>query len=176
MSLLERIIEKIAIIFNWSPETPSTDPMEPEQVPIEPVAVSVPPQAPVLDWQTQKGAYHAVRVTCDNLDLSLGAKNLICACIFQESRFLNSAKNENKNEAGQIMSTDWGICQVNDWYHIGPGKDFASVEYVLANPDKVVEWMISMYQHGQLKQWVSYSSGAYEQWLAPNSPMWTLAS
>lgn len=134
------------------------------------------PIAPVLDWETQKGTYHAVRVTCDNLRLTLEEKNLICACIYQESRFTNTATHQNKDASGNILSTDWGLCQVNDWYHIGAGKDFPSVIYVVDNPEKVVEWMVGMYKHGLLKQWVSFSSQAYLTWLKPNSPMWLLAS
>lgn len=127
-----------------------------------------------LPWDTQQKAYHGTRVLCDLAGLSVEEKNIICACIFQESRFKVNALNINKGSKGQTLSTDYGLCQVNDYYHIGVNKDFPSVEYVVQNPDKVVAWMIRMYQHGMLKQWVSYSSGAYKQWLSPTSPMWGL--
>lgn len=135
---------------------------------------AVNPDAGPLFWDTPKHIYHAVRVTCDNNNLTVAEKNLLCECLYQESRFNNAAINHNRNSAGVVLSTDYGLCQINDYYHIGPGKDFPSVAYVLENPDKVFEWMITMYKHGLLKQWVSFSSGEYKQWGEENSPMWAL--
>lgn len=159
--------------------TPSTEALEDLEMPLVPVIPSNPPTTmpttpETLLWDTRKHSFHAVRVLCDNAGLSVEQKNLICACIYQESQFSNAAVNKNKNSAGQVTSTDWGICQVNDYWHIGKGKDFSSVEYVVNNPDDVVVWMIHMFKKGQLKQWVSYSSGAYKQWLKIDSPMWGL--
>lgn len=169
--------------------TPIPAPMPTE--PIQPVApVSEPPEPLLFD--TPKHAYHAIRVLCDQADLSIsktivvnGAlwapKDIICACIFQESRFYNyrdgfPVKNLNLNKDGSVSSTDWGICQVNDYFHVETGHDFPSVEYILANPESVARWMIGMYKKGQLGQWSSYKFGAFRQWLLPKSPMWNLAS
>lgn len=145
---------------------------------------SIPPPAPQPNpigvdvlyptWDTPHNAYHNTRVLCDKAGLTLAEKNLICACIFQESRFDINAVNDNKNAQGKVLSTDYSLCQVNDYYHIGNGKDFPSVQYVLSNPEVVVRWMITMYKHGLLKLWVSYSSKAYTKWLIPGSPMWQL--
>lgn len=143
-----------------------------ESAPVVPTAPNPDTLAP--DWSTQKNAYHNTRVLCDFAGLNVEQKNIICACIYQESRFLIDVKHANVSN-GVVESTDYGICQINDYYHIGAGKDFPSVEYVLDNPDKVVAWMIRMYQQGHIGQWVSYSSGAYRQWLVPSSPMWGLA-
>lgn len=139
-----------------------------------PVTTAVDPDAGPLLWDTPKHIYHAVRVTCDLNDLSVAEKNLLCECLYQESRFNNAAINHNRNSAGAVLSTDYGLCQINDYYHIGTGKDFPNVAFVIDNPDKVFEWMIGMYKHGMLKQWVSYSSGEYKQWGEENSPMWLL--
>lgn len=149
-----------------------------------------------LDWTTQKGAYHATRVTCDALGVSyaktisipgigmFSQKDVICACIYQESEFLNRhtdgspTKFENKDKVGRLWSTDWGIAQINDYWHIeghGPGHDFPSIDYVMQNPDKAVEWMIKQFQAGNGHLWSSYQSGAYEEHLAIHSPMWELA-
>lgn len=179
MNFIENLVKWLTKTFNWeSMASLDNDPIiplvvTPHTMPSTPQNT---PATPSLDWSTPKGAYHATRVTCDNLELTVDEKNLICACIFQESRFYHAATNQNKNAAGEVTSTDWGLCQVNDWFHIGPGKDFPSVVYVMDNPDKVIEWMIGMYKHGLLKQWVSFSSGVYKQWLAPNSPMWLLGT
>lgn len=128
------------------------------------------------EWTLPKNAYHNVRVLCDLAGLTVEEKNLICACIFQESQFNNAAICKNKNSLGQVTSIDYGICQINSHYHIGPKLDFPSVQYVLDNPVEVVKWMISMYKAGKLSMWVSFSSGAYRQWLVDSSPMWALST
>ncbi len=121
-------------------------------------------------WDTPKHNWHNVRVLCDKEGLSYGQKNIICACIYQESRFNNNAIHQNKNK-----TTDWGIVQVNDYWHIGYGKQFASVQYVIKHPEETVSWMIRMYKIRRLNEWVSYSSGAYKKWIPKDSMMWELA-
>ena len=143
-----------------------------------PAASQVPSTVPNPDvlvaWDTTRHNYHNVRVLCDESGLSLTEKNLICACIFQESGFDNNAICQNKNAEGVVTSTDVGICQINSYFHCGVGKDFPSTAFVVANPQDAVQWMIEMYMNGLLKMWVSYSSGAYLQWLQVGSPMWSL--
>lgn len=165
--MIQRLIAWLVSLLGKAPTEPQTVPRP------EPVLPTPTPES--LDWTTQKGAYHAVRVTCDDKGLTLDEKNLICACIFQESRFYNKAKCENKKD-GKVWSTDWGICQINDYWQVGVGKPFSSAQEIVDNPQKAVEFMISMYKSRNLKAWVSYSSGAYETWLMPASPMWKLVS
>lgn len=148
------------VIAVVQPDVPVTAPTTPSEPPVAPET---------LLWDTPKRAYHSTRVTCDNMGLTFSEKETISACIFQESRFNNNAVGKN------AKSTDWGIVQVNDFYHIGPGKTFPSVEYVLEHPEAMVRWMIAMYHAGQLRQWVSYSSKAYLRWLEKDSPMRALA-
>ena len=132
-----------------------------------------------LLWFNQKQSYHSVRVLCDQAGLNVNEKNIICACIYQESEFWNykpdgtPVKHQNIVK-GKVASTDWGIVQCNDFYHIGKGKEFSTVQYVMEHPTEMVKWIISMYKAGCLKQWCSYSSGAYIQWLKTDSPMWNL--
>lgn len=124
---------------------------------------------PVLLWDTPEHARYSVRVLCDRAGLSFDEKAIICACIYQESQFNNNAVCRNRNAKGDIISSDWGLVQVNDYWHIGPGKSFPSVAWVVAHPEEMVNWMISMYKKGNLKLWVSYSSGAYKKHLARES-------
>lgn len=163
-------------IFNtfYNPKKP--DEMEYIPLPDPPTPPKPPvPTTSALLWDTPRHAFHSVRVLCDEAELTVDEKNIICACIYQESAFLNTAKNENRSKTtGAVLSTDWGLAQVNDHYHIGPDKDFPSVDFVLSNPAEVISWMISQYKHGNLKMWVSYSSGAYKKWLSTWSPMWLL--
>lgn len=130
-----------------------------------------PVQPTVLLWDNVANCTHSVRVLCDEMGLNLNEKDLINACIDQESGCLNYKADgtpvecKNLNPDGTLASTDWGICQINDSFHIGAGKDFSTVAFVLANPEQAVRYMISMYLAGRLSMWVSYSSGAYLKYM-----------
>lgn len=167
---------------------------EPETVPVpspiveshtEPPVASVPVPENLL-WDTQKRAFHSARVVMDETGLTgvtdkatgHSAKDLLCACIFQESRFRPSAIGK-PNSNGTI---DYGLCQYNNgklngvplW--IGPGAAFASIQEVLTNPEKNVRIMVKTYKQGHLDWWASYKFGDYKPWLLPSSPMWELRS
>lgn len=148
---------------------------------------NMPQVPPKYLFDSQQNAKHTVRVICDEmLPLERNVlidgkmylpKDVIYACIEQESDFYNYLPSgnptvcHNKNAAGVVTSSDWGICQINDtkgWY-IGPAPlPFPSVEFLLANPELAVRFMIKMYKGGQLDKWVSYSSGAFKQFLPQN--------
>ena len=181
----------------YNPHMPSLDHLstipEPDVVPASVPPVQAPPSPKTAQqsvpntnpdsytypWDSPAHNWHNVRVICDNAGLTLEQKNILCACVYQESRFMTNPKpNQNKDpQTGKVWSTDYGIVQVNDHFHIGAGKDFPSVEYVLNNPAKCVEWMVNIYKEtGSLQPWSSYSTGAYKQWLAPDSPMWALST
>lgn len=128
--------------------------------------------APVLPtkypFDSPANALHSTRVIGDEVGLTWQQKAILCSCIDVESEFYNylpSGKptiHENRNAAGAILSTDWGICQINDYWHIGPRKDFASVDLVMKNPATVVRYMAKILRDtGKLQPWVSYTSGAY---------------
>ncbi len=116
-------------------------------------------------WDTAANSRHSVRVICDEMGLTWPDKNLITAVIQAESNFNNNAKCYNKNSQGVVTSTDHGICQINDFYHVGIGKKFPSVKYIMENPDKCVVWMIQMYKQGHLSMWVAFKTGAYKRYL-----------
>ncbi len=140
---------------------PVINPPEPIQPPIE---IKPAPVVPKYLWDTTANSRHSVRVICDEMGLTVAEKNLICACIQQESNFNNKAVGKNIKD-GKLLSTDWGLVQINDYWHVGAGKKWSSVQQILDNPDKAVKWMIQMYKQGNLKMWVSYSSGAYKKYL-----------
>lgn len=123
------------------------------------------PDVLLPDWSIAANAEHNVRVLCDLAGLTLYQKDVITACITVESNFNINAEHQNMNVAGVVLSTDHGIVQVNDYYHIGPGKDFPSVQYVLDNPAICVNWMINKYKAGELDEWVSYTSGQYLKYM-----------
>lgn len=124
-------------------------------------------------WTNPIDNRHNVRVLCDLSGLDLNSKNVITACVEQESGFYNYLPNgdpvEHRNMSGDVLeSTDWGIIQCNDKNHIGVGKDFASVGFVMANPQVMVQWMIDMYKVGRISMWDSYSTGAYKRFMPKN--------
>lgn len=180
---MEWIIKIIEAVLAWfqsahPPVVPQVEPV----VPTPPPAVSTPVKpretpvaGPPIDtlgpWDTPENCRQNVRVLCDLSGLSLANKNIITACVQVESGWQNylpdgrPVTHRNLNKDGSLASTDFGICQINDFYHIGPGKDFPSVQYVLDNPQKAVQFMIDMFKAGKLDLWVSYSSGAYKKYL-----------
>lgn len=147
-----------------------------------------PPPAPDYLFDTPQNTRHSIRVLCDEEGLALARtfnvdgrfylpKDVLCACIEQESQFRNlradgtPMRRRNYAKDGKtLLSTDWGLCQVNDTrgWHIGPGLAFPSVAYVVENPEKVVRWMIHMMKAGKLNLWVSYTSGDFKKYLPQN--------
>ena len=120
----------------------------------------------LLPWVDATGSEnnrHNVRVLCDLAGLDLKGKNIITACIEQESDFWPGAVGK-PNPNG---TRDWGICQFNDgklhgvplW--IGPGAAFPSTDFVLQNPRECVELMINLYKEGKIGLWSSFCTGAY---------------
>lgn len=162
--LLELFKQLVIVLVDFLSKVPPPKPF-PEEPDPHPVPEPEPiPEPPKYDWSTPQKARHSVRVICDEEGLTLEQKNTLCATIGCESGWKNTAKLENKKD-GKTWSTDWGICQINDYWHIGKGKTFPSVEYVLENPDKVVRWMCKMWKQQQRNLWVCYSKGLYKQYL-----------
>lgn len=122
------------------------------------------PEVPKYLWDTRANIIHSIRVLCDEYGLSWTEKADLCATIEAESNFNLKAKNQNKR-GGKVISTDWGIVQINDFYHIGTGKSFPSVEYVLDNPEKCVRFMIVNFEAGKKDWWIAYKSGAYRKFV-----------
>lgn len=162
LSVLWEGLKDFAFVFARSDEI-KDHPIN-EAAPTAPIPAPTAPPAPKYLWDTTANARHSVRVICDEMGLTLAEKNVITACIQQESNFNNKAIGRNMKN-GKLLSTDWGIVQINDYWHVGTGKKWASVQQILDNPDKAVKWMIQMYKQGNLKMWVSYSSGAYKKYL-----------
>lgn len=125
---------------------------------------------------------------CDNAGLSLvpsvnidgklyTPKDILCACVEQESGFRNFKQGSttipltHKNyKNGVLSSTDWGMFQINDYWHIkGCGKaapwDFPSVDYVINNVPAVAQFMIDCYKAGELDLWDSYLLGGFKKYL-----------
>lgn len=121
------------------------------------------------DWSTRASTRHSVRVIMDENGLTWVQKTLLCAVIHGESDFDIYAKHINMGKNGEVLSTDFGICQINDFYHIGPGKEFASEQEIYNDPRKSVQFMIDMWRHGKLGWWCAFSNKSYIQYLVVES-------
>ena len=105
---IEKSMLRLAVFMKWelAPETPAHTPVSPEIIP-ETINATTTPATPVLsqsgapsavstpsalDFSTQKAAYHSTRVICDQVGLTFAQKEIVCACIFQESEFLTNPK------------------------------------------------------------------------------------
>lgn len=164
-NILKLIQNQIVLLVNQKTMQPNIPPVDVPAPIVEERVVEV----PKYFWDTAEDARHSCRVIMDEEGLTYAktlvdgvyhkAKDVLCACIKQESNFNNKAVGDNGT------SKDWGIVQINDFYQIGPGKPFASVDEVVNNPDKAVRFMIKMYKAGKLGLWSSFSTGAFKKYL-----------
>ena len=149
LNILQRIIAVLAQLIGLMYKSP--------QPPITPI---VEPPQPKYLWDTPVLARHSVRVIADEEKLTVGQKNTMCATIGAESGWNPKAVNYNKKN-GKIVSTDYGICQWNDYYH---GKEISPDE-ALNNPEKAVRLMCTYWKRGQRNLWIGYINGSYKKFL-----------
>ena len=92
------------------------------------------------DWSNKTVAHHNVHALCDLEGLTYDEKQSLTACVYVESGFDINAINRNyaiTDGVKHLTSTDFGICQWNDFYH---GKEISPDE-ALRNPEKAVRLM-----------------------------------
>ena len=80
-----------------------------------------------------------LQIICDEEGLDLEQKNTMCATIGAESGWIPTAIHKNILN-GKVFSTDFGICQWNDYYH---GKEITPDEAV-NDPEKAVRLMCAL--------------------------------
>jgi len=121
----------------------ATDPM-PTPQPIDPDAL--------LSWDTKENCRHNVRALCDLEGLTVDQKNDFSRTIHCESDYNPECVHPNIVN-GHVSSTDYGIAQINDYWHIGPGKDFATIADAM-NPENAIRWACRQWKAGNGKLWV----------------------
>lgn len=127
----------------------------PQELSMNQVATPTPPK---YLWDTRENCRHSVRVICDEEGLTVAQKNDLSSTVHCESNYYPRCVHPNTIN-GRVSSTDWGIAQVNDFWHIGNGKDFPSTEYVLDNPEACVRWMCRQWKAGNGRLWVCKLKG-----------------
>lgn len=164
-SLWKALLEALKNIqrIKESQQNDASDPPAPV-VPSPTIPPTAPPP-PRYDFSDYKTSRHSVRVICDEEGLSVYNKEVICACIEQESHFDNKQEGKNLNEDGSLSSTDWGLCQINDYWQIGPNKPFPNPQFVVDNPEKAVRFMVKMMKAGKLSLWSSYKYDHYLKYM-----------
>lgn len=156
-AVIDHLVYFIMNLFNIKP---SVQPEPPK--PVEPPPLHIPiDEPPKYQWATKEYAKHSVRVICDEEGLTLEQKNTMTATVAAESGFNTLAVNYNRRADGSVASTDYGICQWNDYYH---GKEISPDE-ALHNPEKAVRLMCSYWKRNQRSLWIGYSSGNYKRYL-----------
>lgn len=135
----------------------------PKPQPIPQVTFTTPPKPITVikyQWDTRNSAKHSCRLIMDEHGLAWKEKDLLCAVIEAESGFKINAVNHNTDG-----TSDYGICQINTRYWIGPGKYFSSKEEVFEKPEKSVRFMCEKYRAGHLHYWAAYQNKSYLKFL-----------
>lgn len=103
-----------------------------------------------------------VRRVCAEEGATPDQTELIVAVIYAESGMNPKAVNRNRDAKGNILSTDYGIAQFNDFWWIGAGKPIASADEALNNPEKCIRVMYGIVRKpGGIKNWCAFTNGSY---------------
>lgn len=111
------------------------------------------------DWHNKEVARHNLRVICDQEGLTPDQKNLLSQVVHCESGYDVTATHANKKD-GKVTSTDYGICQWNDYFH---GKEITP-EQALHDPEKAIRLMCKYVKAGQIKLWSCYALGMHKRY------------
>lgn len=136
-------------------------PLPPEPHPVPPTPN--PPIMPALDWSNVQAIKSSIRKICKEEGLTLEQTDTLVATIGGESQYLLTAKNVNRRKDGSVASTDWGLCQWNDYYH---GKEITPEEAV-HNPEKAVRLMATYWKMGETyrRWWIAYKNNSYLKYM-----------
>jgi hypothetical protein len=143
-----------------------------------PISVTTMPENNVdtlVPWTGKENCRHNVRVLCDLEGLTVAQKEDMSSTVNCESGYnpnicnlnftdgttaeclypdIQSAIASHVAQGKKVASIDYGIAQINDYYHIGEGKDFSSAEAVIQNPEPVIRWMAKQWIAGNGRLWV----------------------
>lgn len=129
-----------------------------DNIPLSPTSE---PMTPTIEQLVQSNSRNGFIGMCKRITkeekLTPELTTNLLATLECEANFNNELTHPNKNAQGKTLSTDYYICQINDFYHIGKGKNFPSIQYVHDHPDEVVRWMCKQFKTGYAGLWVCYS-------------------
>jgi murein DD-endopeptidase MepM/ murein hydrolase activator NlpD len=87
------------------------------------------------------------------------------ATIAAESGFNPNARNDNRDSYGTVVSTDYGLCQLNSHWYIGADKDVKTPFEALTNPEKCVRVMANAFANGHADDWIAHRTGSFRPYL-----------
>lgn len=131
----------------------------------------------LLPWTTPENCRHNARAIADLEGLTEQQKDDFSKTFHCESGWDNTIVMYNCERGfvrstaydaaihGAILSKDIGFFQINSYWHVGPGKDFPSEDYVLQNPTEVGHWSAKQFKANP-RIWVCYSKGMYAHYSA----------
>ncbi len=153
----ENWIEGALVNFLHDPEDdPKTLPMNQEPPKFIPLRATT-----TYLWDTPLDARHSVRLICDEEGLTVEQKNTLCATVGGESGWKPGAIGKPNTDG----TRDYGICQINTRYWIGPGKLFPTTDYVLTHPEQCIRWMCKQWKMGYRNWWIAYKNNSYKAYL-----------
>ena len=117
------------------------------------VNVVMPNVDTLVPWTGKENCRHNVRVICDLEAFSEVMKDDLSSTVHCESNYNPACVHPNIFN-GKVSTTDYGIAQINDYWHIGEGKDFPSTQFVLDNPEACIRWMCKEFLAGRGREWV----------------------
>lgn len=142
-SFFSKQLDSIVGLFKLLVET--LFPQQSPTVSVEVVAEPKPQPAPPETMQDM------VKRVCREEGMSIKDSDEIYRTIECESGFNPRAKNENND---RLKTTDYGICQYNSHWYIGPGKPIPSVEVALNDPEFCVRVMCDAWRKGRKRDWI----------------------
>lgn len=152
VSILQRIIrllQKMLYVVQSAP--PPTITPAPAPTP-EPVPEPVPEPESLQDM---------ARRVCGEEKLAQSMTADLMATIHGESSWNPTAINRNDNG-----TTDYGLCQFNSKWYIGPTLEVKTPEEALQNPEKCVRVMARAFLRGRAIDWIAYRNGSYKKYLS----------
>ncbi len=143
-----------------------------DNVPIVPT----PQWTPVNEWDVQnrskkfgdypldkkKKLFIMARQVCLDKNLSPQMTAELLATIFGESFWNPFCQNENKVN-GKVVSTDFGLTQLNDFYFLKPRK--MTGEEAMLNPKLCVEIMADNFKQGHADYWIAHRNQSFRAYL-----------
>lgn len=102
------------------------------------------------------------RRVCKEVGLTTEMTRHLMATIHGESGWNPKARGRNYDKkTKKLLSTDWGLCQLNDKWYVGPKCEIKTPEEAIANPEKCVRVMAKAWKKGRAVDWRAYKYKSY---------------
>ena len=133
-----------------------------------PVPIVIPtPPAPVIhsiawcggDLTERQAMFSLAQTVAKNMILGSEITEEFLATIWGESGFNQWCENQNKNSKGEVVSTDFGIAQLNDYWYLKPLG--MTGEEAIADPQRCLTVMATAFKNGRADDWCAHKNGGY---------------